>query len=273
MGFALLLGRRSILPAMFPRAPGHGHARGFPLVTWRGGVGWCLHDRHHSCSHYGLVGRFVDRNRFGSGRRWSQAGFVGGFPRLSQVLAHLLELPASVSTRPTPSSTRRRGSRRSTCSAPARPRRAPCRSPCWPSRRHAGPRLDAVARLAPGYAEAIAQLARHRRGARAAAPVPRRGARTGPPRPLVAPRSRRARGVPAHRRLPAARTARRRRALTLARLLPPLPVAHSSAARFTADRGRFRLGPDLHAPFRSSSRRCAPPRIMRKRDLRRGPAR
>src|SRR5438445_628530 len=42
---------------------------------------------------YGLVGRFVDRNRFGSVAAWSQAGLSAAFLGFSQVLAHLLELP------------------------------------------------------------------------------------------------------------------------------------------------------------------------------------
>src|SRR5206468_12599788 len=112
-----------------------------------------------------------------------------------------------------------RGARRARRRRPPATRRAdlPARR-----RRHPGARLDGGGAPRPGLRRGAGAARRGADAARAARAAVR-GARAGRPRRLVAPRSGRARGVPAHRRLPPARPRDEDAALPVARLLPPPP--------------------------------------------------
>jgi len=93
MGFALLLGLALNLPPMLLGLRVTGMRGTFPLVHL-GVVGLlAAFVTAMVVFTYGLVGRFVERSRFGSVAAWSQAGLSAAFLVLSQVLAHLLELP------------------------------------------------------------------------------------------------------------------------------------------------------------------------------------
>jgi len=93
MGFALLLGLALNLPPMFLGLRVTGMRWTFPLVHLGAVVLLVAFTTATIVFTYGLVGRFVDRNRFGSVAAWSQAGLSAAFLGFSQVLAHLLELP------------------------------------------------------------------------------------------------------------------------------------------------------------------------------------
>ncbi|HUE29521.1 MAG TPA: hypothetical protein VMR79_01530 [Verrucomicrobiae bacterium] len=93
MGFALLLGLALNLPPMLLGLRVTGMRATFPLVHLATVVLLVAFTTSTIVFTYGLVGRFVDRNRFGSVAAWSQAGLSAAFLGFSQVLAHLLELP------------------------------------------------------------------------------------------------------------------------------------------------------------------------------------
>ena len=93
MGFALLLGLALNLPPMLLGLRVTGMRATFPLVHLGAVVLLVAFTTATVVFTYGLVGRFVDRNRFGSVAAWSQAGLSAAFLGFSQVLAHLLELP------------------------------------------------------------------------------------------------------------------------------------------------------------------------------------
>ena len=93
MAFALLLGLALNLPALFLGLRVTGMRATFPLVHLGAVVLLAAFTTATIVVTYGLVGRFVDRNRFGSVAAWSQAGLSAAFLGFSQVLAHLVELP------------------------------------------------------------------------------------------------------------------------------------------------------------------------------------
>ena len=90
MGFALLLGLALNLPPMLLGLRVTGMRATFPLVHLGAVVLLVAFTTATVVFTYGLVGRFVDRNRFGSVAAWSQAGLSAAFLGFSQVLAHLL---------------------------------------------------------------------------------------------------------------------------------------------------------------------------------------
>jgi hypothetical protein len=91
--FALLLGFAMNLPALFfaSRIPALGPT--FPVVHLGATALLALFVTSTVVFAYGLVIRFVGRNRFDSVAAWSQAALSGAFLVLSQGLAHIAELP------------------------------------------------------------------------------------------------------------------------------------------------------------------------------------
>jgi len=91
--FALLLGFAMNLPALFfaSRIPALGPA--FPVVHLGATALLALFVTSTVVFAYGLVIRFVGRDRFDSVAAWSQAALSGAFLVLSQGLAHIAELP------------------------------------------------------------------------------------------------------------------------------------------------------------------------------------
>lgn len=175
MGFALLLGLALNLPAMFLGLRVTGMRADFPLVHLGAVVLLVAFTTATVVFTYGLVGRFVDRNRFGSVAAWSQAGLSAAFLAFSQVLAHLLELPRF-----------RLDAAYALVYPPAwfaaldvlgagapPPRAVPLALLAVAATLGLG--WMAVARLAPGYAEALAQLGE----------APTRRARRGRPSPAA----------------------------------------------------------------------------------------
>ena len=91
--FALVLGFAMNLPALFfaSRIPSLGRA--FPAVHLGATALLALFVTSTVVFAYGLVIRFVGRDRFDSVAAWSQAALSGAFLVLSQGLAHIAELP------------------------------------------------------------------------------------------------------------------------------------------------------------------------------------
>src|SRR5216117_3300485 len=114
MGFALLLGLALNLPPMFLGLRVTGMRGTFPLVHLGAVVLLVAFTTATIVFTYGLVGRFVDRNRFGSVAACRRPACRRPSWVSRRSSRTCWSSPAFASIGPTPSSTRRPGSRRST---------------------------------------------------------------------------------------------------------------------------------------------------------------